>query len=171
LGRIDVWDKDFHWVNRSFTDPTLPAGYAPFNLRIINNLLYVAYAKVDPMTHEEEHGAGLGLIDVFTPDGMFVKRFASFGTLNAPWGLTASTPGFNGRGDDILVGNFGDGHINVFNALGQYKGQIMSKGMPIEIEGLWSLETNVPGADPSLLYFTAGIDDEAHGLFGYIMHK
>jgi hypothetical protein len=70
-----------------------------------------------------------------------------------------------------LVGNFGDGHINVFNALGQYKGQIMSKGMPIEIEGLWSLETNVPGADPSLLYFTAGIDDEAHGLFGYIMHK
>ena len=171
LGRIDVWDKDFHWVNKTITDPNLPAGYAPFNLRIINNLLYVAYAKVDPATHEEEHAPGLGLIDVFTHDGNFIKRFTSFGTLNAPWGLAASTPGFCGRGDDILVGNFGDGRINVFNAFGQYKGQIMSKGKPLEIEGLWSLETNVPGADPAQVFFTAGIDDETHGLFGYIMHK
>ena len=170
-GKIDVWDKDFHWVNMSFTDPNLPAGYAPFNIRAINHLLYATFVAADPITHDEVHGAGLGLVDIFTPGGVFVKRFASFGTLNAPWGLAASTPGFNGRGDDILVGNFGDGHINVFNALGQYKGQIMSKGMPLEIEGLWSLETNVPGADPSQLFFTAGIDDEAHGLFGYIMHK
>ena len=76
-----------------------------------------------------------------------------------------------GRGDAILVGNFGDGRINVFDAAGRYKGQLMSNGMPIEIEGLWALETAVPGADPGWLYFTAGIDDEAHGLFGYIMHK
>jgi uncharacterized protein (TIGR03118 family) len=171
LGRIDVWDKDFHPVNRSITDPNLPAGYAPFNLRIINDLLYVAYAKVDPATHEEEHELGLGLIDVFTHDGNFIKRFTSFGTLNAPWGMAASTPGMDGRGDAILVGNFGDGHINVFNALGQYKGQLMSMGKPLEIEGLWALETNVPGADPGRIYFTAGIDDEQHGLFGYIMRK
>lgn len=171
LGRIDVWDDNFKWVNKTITDPNLPAGYAPFNLRMINNLLYVAYAKVDPATHDEEHALGLGLIDVFTHDGTFIKRFTSFGTLNAPWGLAASTPGMNGRGDAILVGNFGDGHINVFDALGQYKGQIMSNGMPLAIEGLWSLETNVPGADPGLIYFTAGIEDETHGLFGYIMQK
>ena len=170
-GKIDVWDKDFHSVNMSFTDPGLPAGYAPFNIRFINRLLYVTYAKVDPASHEETKGVGLGIINVFTPDGVFVRRFASFGSLNAPWGLAASTLGFDGRGDAILVGNFGDGHINVFDALGRYKGQLMSKGMPLEIEGLWALETNVPGADPSQLYFTAGIDDEAHGLFGYIMHK
>ncbi|TKK69351.1 TIGR03118 family protein [Ilyomonas limi] len=170
-GKIDVWDKDFHWVNMSFTDPNLPAGYAPYNIRLINRLLYVTYAMVDPVTHHEQKGVGLGIVNVFTPNGTFVRRFATGGTLNAPWGLAASTPGFDGRGDAILIGNFGDGKINVFDALGRYKGQIMSKGMPLEIEGLWALETNVPGTDPGLLYFTAGIDDEAHGLFGYIMHK
>jgi len=171
LGRIDVWDKDFNPVNKSFTDPSLPAGYAPFNLRIINNLLYVAYAEVDPATHEEEHAPGLGLIDVFTHDGNFIKRFTSFGTLNAPWGLAASTPGSCDIDDAILVGNFGDGHINVFNALGKYKGQLMSMGKPLAIDGLWALETKVPGADSSRIYFTAGIDDEQHGLFGYIIRK
>jgi len=170
-GKIDVWDKDYQPVNMPFTDPNLPAGYAPFNIRFINHLLYVTYAKVDPVTHEEEAGLGLGLVNVFTSSGIFITRFASYGSLNAPWGLAASTPDFAGRGDAILVGNFGDGHINVFDALGRYKGQLMSHGMPLEIEGLWSLETAVPGADPSLVYFTAGIDDEEHGLFGYIMHK
>ncbi len=170
-GKIDTWDKDFHWVNMSFTDPNLPADYSPFNIRFINHLLYVAYAKVDPATHEEEKGVGLGIVNVFTPAGVFVKRFAAYGTLNAPWGLAASTPGFDGLGDAILVGNFGDGHINIFSALGQYRGQLLSKGMPVEIEGLWALETNVPGTDPGQIFFTAGVDDEAHGLFGYLMKK
>ena len=170
-GKIDTWDKNFKPVSFSFTDPGLPVGYSPFNIRSINNLLYVAYAKVDPVTHQEEKGEGFGIINIFTTGGEFVKRFAKGGKLNAPWGLAASGTGFVDALDAILVGNFGDGHINVFNALGEYKGQLMSKDQPIAIEGLWAIESGVPGADPRQLFFTAGVADETHGLFGYIIKK
>ena len=170
-GTVDVWNKNFHKVNITFTDPKLPAEYGPFNIRLINHLLYVAYAKVDPVTHDELHAKGLGLIDIFKPNGEFVKRLTSFGTLNAPWGMAIAPHGTAGCENALLVGNFGDGRINVFDDYGNFRGQLKSKGMPLKIEGIWALETNVPNADPQRIYFTAGIDDESHGLFGYIVHK
>lgn len=170
-GTVSVFDKNYKKIDMSFKDPDLPTGYKPFNIRYMNGLLYVTYAKVDPVTHESAEGVGLGLINIFTTDGVFVKRFTSFGHLNAPWGMAQAQNGFCNVLNAILVGNFGDGHINVFDALGNYKGQLMSKGKPIEIEGLWSLENKVPGADASRLYFTAGVDEEEHGLFGYIDKK
>src|SRR5258705_5725585 len=99
------------------------------------------YAKVDPVVHEEETGPGLGYVDIYNPDGTLMRRFISRGQLNAPWGIAKAPAGFWGEGSGIenviLVGNFGDGHINAFDANGSFIGQLRAHGNPIEIEGLW----------------------------------
>jgi uncharacterized protein (TIGR03118 family) len=108
-----------------------------------------------------------GFVNIFNTNGGFVKRFTTGGTLNAPWGITKTPPEF-GLGQSILVGNFADGRINVYNKIGQYKGQLADEDHdPIEIEGLWAL-VFVPGSTDFSLYFTAGPDEEEHGLFGEI---
>lgn len=173
-GKIDVFDKDYNLVtNKPFWDPTIPSGYAPFNIRNIGGWLYVTYAKQKaPDNHDDEKGPGNGYINIFNTKGERIKRFASRGALNSPWGIVEATEGFGPIGNAILVGNFGDGHINVYDSDGEHFGQLNNEnGQPVEIEGLWGLVNNVTGADPNQLYFTAGPDDESHGVFGYLLKK
>jgi uncharacterized protein (TIGR03118 family) len=175
-GKIDVFDKNWAAVTKPFTDPNLPAAYSPFNIQAIDNLLYVMYAKVGPDGDEIAH-AGFGLVDIFNPDGSFVKRFISYGQLNAPWGIAKAPAGFYGSGfgdiqNTFLVGNFGDGRINAYNWDGTFLGQLRAHGNPIVIEGLWAISfapATATTVDPNRLYFTAGPDDEEEGLFGYII--
>lgn len=176
-GHIEVWDKNWAAVNwaGAFTDPNLPTDYSPFNIQAVGDRLYVMYAKVEG--DEEAHGVGLGLVDVYTTNGMFVQRFATGGTLNAPWGVAMAPVEFykddedSDAGPAILVGNFGDGHINAYRAAnGKFLGQLSIHNTPITIEGLWAISF-APSTSPinqNLLYFTAGPDDENDGLFGYI---
>jgi uncharacterized protein (TIGR03118 family) len=107
---IDVFDQSFNYVpGTTFIDPNMPAGFAPFNIRNINGQLYVTYAKqLAPDNEDDEAGPGNGFVDIFNPDGSFVKRFASQGTLNSPWGIEEVT----GEPGEILIGNFGNGKID-----------------------------------------------------------
>jgi uncharacterized protein (TIGR03118 family) len=172
-GRIVVLDGQFrvqHWAG-AFADARLPAGYSPFNIEAIGNRLYVAYAKVDPETGEEEAGPGLGFVDVYTPGGHLVRRLVKHGALNAPWGFALAPDGFGRFGGDLLVGNFGDGRIHAYDPRsGDFDGALRRpNGRPIAIEGLWGLEFgNGVTGDPLELLFAAGIDGETHGLFGLI---
>lgn len=159
-------------LSGTFTDPNLPAGYAPFNVQNLNGELYVAYAKVDSVTHEETKGPGLGYVDKFTLNGDFIERVASGGTLDAPWGVAIAPSSFGGMAGDLLVGNFGDGHINIYDSTTHaYLGQVMGdNNQPLAIDGLWAIS---PGNDTlagssHLLYFTAGPNDETHGLLGVL---
>ena len=171
--RIDVYDKNWAPVNLSFTDPDLPAGYSPFNIQTIDGMLYVTYAKKNSQSGVEETGSGKGFINVFNPDGSFVKRFASQGKLNAPWGIVEAPAGFWGSGSQlinmILVGNFGNGQINVFDENGNSMGALQSKGKPIEIDGLWGIAfPPATSFNKNYLYFAAGPGTKQHGLMGYI---
>lgn len=171
--KIDVYDASWNEVTRSFSDPSLPTDYSPFNIQNIGGKLYVMYAKLGP-TGDEVKGAGLGYVDIFNPDGSFVTRFISGGQLNAPWGIAVAPAGFwknSGMPTSILVGNFGDGRINVYNAAGGFIGQLQSNGNPLEIDGLWGIAfapSTAANLDGNILYFAAGPNDEANGLFGYI---
>ena len=143
-GEIDVFDQDFKPVERAgaFQDPNLPAGFAPFNIQYVNGQLFVAYAQQNPdKPGEELHGAGLGFIDVYDTNGALLSRFASQGTLNAPWGLALAPADFGRFGGALLVGNDGDGHINAFDpASGAFLGQLEdNNGAPIAIPDLWAL--------------------------------
>ena len=164
VGKIDVFDKNFNLVtDKPFWDPTIPAGYAPFNIRNIGGWLYVTYAKQKaPDNMDDEKGPGNGYINIFNTKGEWIKRFASRGALNSPWGIVKSAPGF-GLGNSILVGNFGDGRIHAYEPDGELIGALRKEnGNPIEIDGLWALENNIPGTDPKQLYFTAGPAEEEH---------
>ncbi len=170
---IDVFDKNFNFVtDHRFVDPTIPAGFAPFNIQTIEGKIYITYAKQKPDKHDDQSGPGNGYVDVFNPNGTLIKRFASQGTLNSPWGITLAPPGFAGDQPTILISNFGDGRINIFSLDGTFKGQVKSGGETLSIDGLWAIDflnNNMPGGsktDP--LFFTAGPDAEAHGLFGYL---
>lgn len=170
-GKIDVFDKNFAFViSKPFNDPGIPAGFAPFNIQNIGGQLYVTYAKqLAPDNHDDQAGPGNGYVDIFTPAGTLVRRFASKGALNSPWGITQTSASFGQAANSILVGNFGDGNINVYDPNGVYQGQLMINGVAISISGLWAITfDNVSPADPNQLYFTAGPDKEAHGLFGYL---
>ena len=172
-GKIEVFDSTFHRVtNKPFRDPSIPAGFAPFNIKNIDGKLYVLYAKQKgPDNEDDEPGVGNGYVNIFTPDGSLIGRFASKGPLNSPWGIVKDKNGFCSLRDAILIGNFGDGRINVYDQFGIFQGQLQGGGQTIAIDGLWALENQITGADPSRLYFTAGPDDEQHGLFGYLERK
>ena len=109
----------------------------------------------------------MGFVDVYWPNGTLSKRFATQGTLNAPWGITPATDNLIGA-SGILIGNFGDGHINVYDWDGNFHGQLMAGKKPIAVEGLWALDNTVANTSPRQLYFTAGPRDEEGGLFGYL---
>jgi uncharacterized protein (TIGR03118 family) len=167
-GTIEVYDGTFTPVALlgSFVDPSIPAGFAPFNIRNLDGTLYVTYAKQKPgPCKDDESGLGNGFVNAFNPDGTLRERVASQGALNSPWGLALAPSTFGRFANTLLVGNFGDGHISAFTA-GSFLGQLEHQhGGPIEIEGLWSLVF----ADPSnRLFFAAGIHDESDGLFGQI---
>jgi uncharacterized protein (TIGR03118 family) len=173
-GKIDVFDKNFNPVSMPFKDPNLtsgPGNYGPFNIQNIGGKLYVAYAKVkNPVTGDDQAGAGNGYVDIFNPDGSFVKRFISNGALNSPWGLAQAPANSGFPFHSIVVGNFGDGWINVYDSTGVYLGPASSNGNPLVIDGLWALcfASNAIPTASAKLFFTAGPNAEAHGLFGYI---
>jgi len=173
-GRIDVFDQGFNPVqlSGSFQDPAIPDGFAPFNVQELDGLLYVAYAKQDAEAEDEVAGPALGFVDVYSTDGQLLRHLIEHGQLNAPWGLAlAPAAGFGRFSGALLVGNFGNGRINAYDpATGEFLGRLRHEdGSPIEIEGLWALRFgNGVTGDPTTLLFTAGIDDEAHGLFGAI---
>jgi uncharacterized protein (TIGR03118 family) len=173
-GTIDVFDQAFRPVVRtgSFQDPDLPAGFAPFNIQNINDLLFVTYARQDAAKHDDVAGAGNGFIDVYDPDGRLVRRFASRGALDSPWGLALAPADFGPFGGALLAGNNGDGHINAYDlGSGASLGVLADdKGLPIAIPGLWALTfgNGHAAGDADTLFFAAGVGDEGHGLFGAI---
>src|SRR5271166_3088392 len=171
---IDVFDTNFNKVTLggSFTDPSLPAGYAPFGIRASGGFLYVTYALQDAAKHDDVAGPGHGFVDVFDTNGNLIQRLVSMGALNSPWGLAWAPAGFGKFSGDLLVGNFGDGTINAFdpktgNLLGQIDG---ANGMPLVNDGLWALTfgNGGNGGSKNILYFTAGLNHESDGLFGSI---
>jgi uncharacterized protein (TIGR03118 family) len=161
----------------NFTDPSLPAGYAPFNIQNIDGKLYVTYAVQDGAKHDDVSGSGHGIVDVFDTNGNFLGRLVTGGKLNSPWGMAVAPMGFGGFGGDLLIGNFGDGIINAYNpSTGSWIAQLDgTDGKPIVNLGLWDLTfgNGGSGGSTSDLYFTAGIPGdgmvEDHGLFGSIM--
>jgi uncharacterized protein (TIGR03118 family) len=170
---IDVFNGSWHQVHLdgSFTDPTLPAGWGPFNVQNIDGKLYVAFAKRGAAPPDEQDGAHLGRVDVFDTDGHFLRHLAIGGPLNAPWGLVKAPSGFGQFSGDILVGNFGDGLIHAYNpANGMLEGNLKwPNGSNIQIDGLWGLRFgNSAFAGTKGLVFSSGPDGEAHGLLGII---
>ncbi|HJW30125.1 MAG TPA: TIGR03118 family protein, partial [Saprospiraceae bacterium] len=167
---IDMFDSNFAFMT-SFTDPNIPSGFAPFNVRDINGKLYVTYAKQQQTNkNNDEAGPGNGFLDVFDENGNLLQRLVSQGSLNSPWGLALAPANFGQFSDALLVGNSGDGRINAFdpttgNSLGQLKD---SNGNPIQIDGLWALTFGNGGnaGKTNELFFTAGINDKKNGLFG-----
>jgi hypothetical protein len=177
-GQVEVYDSNFQRVNLpagGFADPNLPAGYAPFNVQVLNGKVYVTYALQDAAKHDDVGGQGHGFIDVFNLDGTpglpgGQERLVSRGPLDSPWGLALAPSSFGAVGGDLLVGNFKSGLIDIFNpTTGQFLGNLKDPdGEPIQIDRLWTLRVGGGGAggDPNTVYFTAGIDNEQHGLFG-----
>jgi uncharacterized protein (TIGR03118 family) len=158
-GHVETYDESFHQVNPGgFVDPNLPAGYAPFGIRNFNGEIFVTYAKQDHARHDDVPGPGFGFVNVFDTSGNFLRRLISNGNLNAPWGL-ALVDG------ELWVGNFGDGFINVYDPnTGAFIETLMrADGTPLQFDGLWDMLPLDGG-----VFFTAGIADEEHGLFGII---
>jgi uncharacterized protein (TIGR03118 family) len=178
-GRVDVWDGSWNLVtSAAFTDPTLPAGYAPFGIQRSGDTIFVTYAKQDADAADEQHGQGLGFVDAYDTAGKLLGRVAQHGQLNAPWGLAMAPASFGRFAGDLLVGNFGDGEINAYaelpNGHFEHRGELRgTDGKPVAIDGLWALEFGNDGAaGPSArLFFTAGPNDELDGLFGSIDPK
>jgi uncharacterized protein (TIGR03118 family) len=176
-GQVDVFDGSWNPVNvpGAFVDPRLPRHFAPFGIQTIDDRVFVTYAKQQPGSDDEAHGRGLGFVDAYDLDGNFLRRVAQRGQLDAPWGLAWAPASFGRFGGDLLVGNFGDGQINAYqemrNGHFEHRGTLRTaKHHKLSIDGLWALEFGNAGlnGDPQTLFFTAGIDDEAHGLFGTI---
>jgi uncharacterized protein (TIGR03118 family) len=172
--RIDVFDGQFRQIPLPpeffFHDPKLPRGYAPFDVAVNGDKVYVTYAKQDADAADELHGNGLGFVDVYTNFGVTVQRIASRGPLNAPWGLAFAPASWGSLAGDLLVGNFGDGRINAYDG-DHFDGQLRgTDGRPITIDGLWALlpgTASTGGVDT--VWFSAGPNDESDGLVGQLV--
>jgi uncharacterized protein (TIGR03118 family) len=153
-----------------FADPDIPAGYAPFGIANIDGDLFVTYAQQNAQKHDDVAGNGHGFVDVFDTDGHLLRRFASRGALDSPWGITRASFAFGRFSGKILIGNFGDGRINVFNDDGKFVDQLENQfGNPLAIDGLWTLTLGGGShSSPDTLYFSAGPNKETNGLFGTI---
>jgi uncharacterized protein (TIGR03118 family) len=168
-GMVEVFDQNFNQVN-SFTDENLPQGFAPFNVQVLDGKLFVTFALQNEAKHDDVAGAGNGFVDEFDLQGNLLQRVASGGPLDSPWGLAIAPSSFGDLAGNLLVGNFGDGTINAFNLKNDhFDGKLLgANGAPITIGDLWAL---VPGngsgnTDPNKIYFSAGVQNEAQGLFG-----
>ncbi len=191
--KVEIYNQSFATATLagSFTDPNVPAGYAPYAIHTIANQVYVTYMLRSTSTYSETLGPNTGFISVFDVNGNFVKRAITGGNLNAPWGMALAPAGFGIYGGDLLVGNLGDGLINVYDpSTYAYLGQvtdatgapILSKypgaGVSSSYVGLWEIvfgngvvngtPSTTNAGDPNTLYFTAGLDAETHGVFGAI---
>jgi uncharacterized protein (TIGR03118 family) len=173
--RVDVFDGSFTNVPGGFVDPALPSGYAPFGIQTIGDRVFVSYAQQDAEQTDEIAGQGKGIVDAYDTAGNLLSRVAQHGQLNAPWGLAIAPSSFGRFAGDLLVGNFGDGQINAYeersNGHFTHRGELRdSRGRSLSIDGLWALEVGQGGNNgpAGTLFFTAGPDDETHGLFGQI---
>jgi uncharacterized protein (TIGR03118 family) len=168
-GKVDIFDANFATV-ASFTDPELPRHYAPFNIVPIGDELFVTFAVQNDAKHDDVAGEGHGIVDVFEPDGEMRQRFAQHGQLNSPWGVALAPRDFGELGGAVLIGNFGNGHINAFDPdSGRFLGKVRDpKGKVILIDGLWTIMfgNGGNGGATGTLYFTAGANGEQDGLFG-----
>jgi uncharacterized protein (TIGR03118 family) len=171
-GKIAVWNSTFGadtMLNGKFIDSTIPSTFAPFGIQNINGQLWVTYAKQDAAKHDPVPGAGRGFVDVFDTDGNLLRRFATRGVLDAPWGVVLAPAHFGQFSNDILIGNFGDGKISAWDLRTHDFIDWMrnDQGKVIKLGTLWTL---VFGggltSSPQTLYFTTGLDMEMHGLFG-----
>jgi len=156
----------------SLSDPTMPAGFAPFNVQNLGGKIFVTFAKQDATKSDDVRGAGNGFVDLFNPTTNTFTRLISNGPLNSPWGLAIAPPGFFQFGGDLLVGNFGNGQINAFDPnTGAFLGTLTgANGQPLVIPGLWSLEFGNGGAvaQRDRLFFTSGPMGETRGIFGAV---
>jgi uncharacterized protein (TIGR03118 family) len=178
-GKVDVFDTSFHPATglaaNAFTDSHLPDGYAPFDVQVLNGKVYVTYALQNSEKHDDVAGPGHGFVDVYNLDGSpglagGKVRLISRGVLNSPWGLAIAPSSFGDLAGSLLVGNFGNGRIHAFDpTTGRFMKTLLDPdGEPIQISGLWALKVGNghAGGDADKVYFTAGIADESHGLFG-----
>ena len=170
--RIDVFNGSFHRVVKpdAFRSVGIPGGYAPFNVAVLGNRVYVSYAKQDAARHDDVAGAGHGFVNVFSTSGRFINRFATRGVLNSPWGMAIAPKGFGDFAGDVLVGNFGDGRIYAFDRSGDREGTLRgTDGKPLIIDGLWGLKPgNGTSGAISDVWFSAGPAGESHGLLGIL---
>ena len=170
-GTLDVYDSNMSLVGE-FTDRRAPEGYAPFNVQILDGMVFVTFAKQDEDKEDDVPGPGHGLIDIFDVRHGKLHRLVTgsdaggkLTEINSPWGLTLSP---NSHGE-LLVGNFGSGTIMRFDDHGKFRGLLLGEDdQPIVIDGLWALTEGNGGlaGSPANFYFTAGPEDETHGLFG-----
>ncbi|MFL5790545.1 MAG: TIGR03118 family protein [Actinomycetota bacterium] len=176
-GKVDVFNERFHLVNMpgAFEDPNIPSGYAPFGIQTIGNHIFVTYAKQDAAAEDDVAGAGFGFVDMYGREGKLLQRVASMGSLDAPWGITWAPGNFGEASGRLLIGNFGDGVINVFEPEShgefEHEGSLQRlNGNQIVIPGLWALQfgNDGPAGPSTTLFFTAGPAGETHGLFGSI---
>jgi uncharacterized protein (TIGR03118 family) len=153
----------------TFTDTTVDPGYAPFNVQVLGGKLYVTFALQDAAKHDDVAGPGNGYVDVFNLDGTFDHRVVGLGgEINSPWGLAIAPSSFREFAGDLLVGNFGDGTISAFDGT-TFEGKLLGRdGNPLHFGDLWALTpgNGFAAGDTQKIYFTAGLEDEAHGLFG-----
>ena len=176
-GKIDVFNSSFTKITPTggFSDPALPSGYSPFGIQAIGGQLYVSYAQVNTSTGHEAVGAGLGFVDIYDMNGVLVKRLISNGALNAPWGMVMAPANFGPFSNDLLVGNFGDGKVNVYDpSTGTMLGTLSdSTGAALVVPGLWGIAFgNGANSQPTnTLFFAAGPGSEAHGAYGRIDPK
>jgi uncharacterized protein (TIGR03118 family) len=176
--KVDVFDTNFSKpaaMQGKFVDPNLPSGFVPFGITALNGQLYVTFAKQDSAMHDEITGTGLGYVDIFDFSGNLVNQFASAAALNAPWGIAIAPAGFGSLEGDVLIGNFGDGTINIFSpngtSLATSKGALMAgNGQPLSFPGLWALTFGNGDADKPIttLFYTAGFASQTDGVFGSI---
>ncbi len=175
--RVDVFDDAFHPVtldSTAFKDPKIKPGFAPFGIQAINGVVFVTYAKQDDPTdaHDDVHGPGLGYVNAFDASGHLLQRVASGGKLNAPWGLAMAPANFGRFSNRLLVGNFGDGSVIAYSGTHHHSGSrlLQSNGAPLKIDGLWGLSfgNGLKNQATNALFFTAGPNDEADGLYGKI---
>jgi uncharacterized protein (TIGR03118 family) len=174
-GTVDVFNTSFNHVtlSGSFSDPGIRTGFAPFGIANLGGQLYVTYAKQDASLHDDVAGPANGFVDVFDTNGNFVRRAATRGRLNSPWGLAIAPANFGRFSNDLLVGNFGDGRINVIDPVsGEFIDQLRGPdNRPFTIDGLWAIafgSGSMNSGPTNALFFTAGLDGESHGLFGRI---
>jgi len=173
-GTVDAYDSAMQLVAQ-YKDPHAPDDYAPFNVESVKDLIFVTYAKVGP-DGDDVAGRGHGLIDVLDPLTGNFHRFATgsdaggkLHEINSPWGIALAPDSFGAHAGELLVGNFGSGTVMTFDANGKFRGFLKGEhGGPISIDGLWALRVGNGGrgGDADAVYFTAGPDDENHGLFG-----
>ena len=180
-GRVEVYDSAFKRVHLGdgdhdgdddqFQDERIPHSFAPFGIQNVGGDLYVTYAKRDPVTNDDVKGAGLGYVDVFSPSGRLLQRLEHGPWLNAPWAVALAPGDFGAFSHNLLVGQFGSGEIAAYDVVtGKFLGKMLDSvsGMTLAINGLWGLSFGNGASSGPLnsLFFSAGTDDEAHGLFG-----